>query len=110
MSSPIDYKLIGQRMKAKRKQAGLTQEQLADKLFVTTGYISQLERGISRPNLDTLGEICSVINCDIADLLHDSLHGTTDYLSDEINELYNMLSSSEKSVLFNLLKTYISIR
>ena len=107
MNSKIDYKLIGQRIKLKRKKAGFTQEQLAEKLFVTPGYISQLERGISRPNLDTLSEICHIVNCDIVDLLHDSTESASDYLLDEIHDLYSLLSPKEKSILFELLKSYV---
>lgn len=107
MESGIDYKLIGKRIKAKRKQAGLSQAQLAEQLFYTTGYISQLERGISRPNLDTLGNICSVLCCDITDLLKDSARNSYDYMTDEINELYEKLSQEERHMLYQILKTYV---
>ena len=36
----IDYKIIGKRIKERRKRNDLTQEQLAERADVTVGYIS----------------------------------------------------------------------
>ena len=44
----VDYKLIGGRIKERRKARGMTQEQLAEALSVTVGYVSQMERGVTR--------------------------------------------------------------
>ena len=39
----IDYTNVGKRMKTPRKQAGYTQEQIADALDVTVAFISNIE-------------------------------------------------------------------
>lgn len=39
----IDYTNVGKRMKTLRKQAGYTQEQIADALDVTVAFISNIE-------------------------------------------------------------------
>ena len=72
----VDYRSIGGRIKQRRRAAGMTQEQLAERLFVTVGYVSQLERGISKTNLDMLSKICTILDCDIwlAAVLCLSLH------------------------------------
>ena len=57
----IDYKLIGERIKKIRKACGLTQEILAEKLNVSIGYISQVERGITKISLDLLAAISSIL-------------------------------------------------
>ena len=44
----IDYKLIGERIKRMRKSNGITQEILAERLNVSIGYVSQVERGITK--------------------------------------------------------------
>ena len=38
-------KRVGKRIKQRREQLGLTQEQFAEKLGVATNYISTIERG-----------------------------------------------------------------
>ena len=44
----IDYKLIGSRIKSERIRQKITQEKLAESLDVSVGYVSQLERGITK--------------------------------------------------------------
>lgn len=61
----IDYKLIGRRIQQIRKEKGLTQDNLSEKINVTVGYISQIERGITKINLDTLAQIATILECDI---------------------------------------------
>lgn len=48
---------IGQKIQARRKESGLTQVQLAEVSGVPQGYLSQIERGIRRPSLDTLRKL-----------------------------------------------------
>ena len=50
----IDYKLIGKRIKKQRKEKNMTQEILSEKIDVTVGYVSQIERGFCKVNLDIL--------------------------------------------------------
>ena len=53
----VDYKLVGKRIQAARKQSGMTQETLAEKLDVSIGYVSQVERGVTKISLDLLAAI-----------------------------------------------------
>ena len=45
-------KRVGKRIKQRREQLGLTQEQFAEKLGVATNYISTIERGASFPRYE----------------------------------------------------------
>ncbi len=42
----------------KRKEAGLTQEELANKLFVTHSTVSKWERGLSYPDIALVSDVC----------------------------------------------------
>ena len=44
----VDYGAIGQRIKQVRRSRDMTQERLAEALSVSVGYISQIERGVTR--------------------------------------------------------------
>ena len=44
----VDYPLIAKRIKEARKLAGLTQEQLAEKLNVSQNTIAKIECGLRR--------------------------------------------------------------
>ena len=103
----IDYKLIGQRIKKYRQKQGITQEKFAEYLDVTVGYVSQLERGISKINLERLASIAEYFGCSIMDLLADTSKSDPHYMQDEFFLLYEQLPLSEKTMLMHLLKTYL---
>ena len=98
----IDYKLIGQRIAKERKKAGLTQERLSEKLLVTVGYISQIERGITRVNLDTLAQISSILGCDIAYLITGTAVNSDTYLGDEISRKISSMNKQQKKALLKI--------
>src|SRR5437867_4003679 len=52
---------VGERLKLARKQRGLTQEQLAEKVSVTDGHISLIEKNRAEPSLPVLRELCAVL-------------------------------------------------
>lgn len=53
-----------------RKQAGVSQEELAQRVHVSTGYISHLETGRrGNPSIRLLNKIAEVLNVTVADLL-----------------------------------------
>ena len=99
----IDYILIGKRINEKRKQAGLTQEQLAEKLGVTVGYISQCERGISKINLEKLSEICDILECDLSFFVTGSTPKSTEYLYDELCEKFSNLTPFKKKQVLDII-------
>ena len=96
----IDYKLIGSRIKAERKKLGMSQEALAEKLNVSIGYVSQVERGITKISLDLLGAISSILSCDITTLITESAVKNENYLSSEIlHELERLEPKNRKLVI-----------
>ena len=99
----IDYKLIGQRIKAARKNKSLTQEQLAEQLSVTVGYVSQLERGITKINLDMLARISDILNCDISCFLNGTVSNSSDYLRNEFLEKFDRLSQERKRMVIEMI-------
>lgn len=54
--------LVGRQIAKYRKAAGLTQDQLADKLSVALETISRMERGVNTPSIKTLGRIGDALN------------------------------------------------
>ena len=96
----IDYKLIGSRIKAERKKLGMSQDALAEKLNVSIGYVSQVERGITKISLDLLGAISSILSCDVAALITESAVKNENYLSGEIlHELERLDPKNRKLVI-----------
>lgn len=52
---------LGAKIKTLRLQKGLTQEELGERTNLTKGYISQLERDLNSPSIETLFAILEVL-------------------------------------------------
>ena len=100
----IDYKLIGERIKQARKARGLTQETLAEKLNVSIGYVSQVERGITKISLDLLGAISSILGCDVAALISESAIKSGEYLESEIISEIKKLDNNKRKYILEIIK------
>lgn len=61
-------KQIGSKVKKLRKQKGLTQEQLADKIRVSSTYIGFIEQGQRNPSINTADKIARVLGVKLSDL------------------------------------------
>lgn len=59
----MDWKLIGKRIRNKRLQCKLTQEQLADFAETSNIYICRIENGVAKPTLTKLKKICEALGC-----------------------------------------------
>ena len=65
----IDFVKVGMRIAMYRKEMGLSQEELADKLFVTRQALSKWENGTSIPSIDTLYEISKIFKVSFEEIL-----------------------------------------
>lgn len=65
----MNNQLIGQFIRQKRKEKGLTQKELASKLNITDRAISKWERGICCPDISLLKELSSILDITINELL-----------------------------------------
>ena len=61
-----------------RQQAGLTQEQLAEKLGVGNETVSRIERGVILPSLVRLSDIADHLNCRTEELFTDKTFAKQD--------------------------------
>lgn len=60
---------FNEKLQALRKQKGLTQEELADALYVSRTAVSKWESGRGYPSIDTLKDISAFFNITIDELL-----------------------------------------
>ena len=64
----MDQIKIGKFISEKRKEAKLTQSELAEKLNITDRAISKWENGKSMPDAGIIPELCKILNITITDL------------------------------------------
>ena len=65
----MDQEKIGKFIKEKRKENGLTQEKLAEKLGVSGRSVSKWENGICMPDMSLYKEICNILNISLVELI-----------------------------------------
>lgn len=103
----VDYPAIGRRIKARRKAQQKTQEILAEALGVSVGYISQIERGVTKVNLDTLAEISLELGCGLSELVEGVTESQSCYLERELAERWQRMTARQKQMLLELADTVI---
>ena len=82
----LDYKMIGKRIQSARKDAHMTQDDLADKCGCTGKYVSNIETGKKTPSLDLLTKSSSALEVTVDSLLIDSPLAFSKYYVDAVIE------------------------
>jgi len=61
-------KALGKRIQRYRKQADLTQEELAEKVGISRAYMGYIEQGRNTPSLEILEKIAKKLKISLSDL------------------------------------------
>lgn len=78
---PITAKEIGERIKNRRIELGLTQTEIKNTTGISSGNMSDIEHGNRFPSIPTLIQLCSVLDC-TSDYI---LTGTSPFSENENN-------------------------
>lgn len=107
-------KSIGKKIKLARSRTNYTQEKLAEKLSLSTRYISQLERGIAFGSATTIVNLCKALNIS-SDFLFDDLIGSdnscfNDFVDDRFLASYMKLDDYNKNIVALLTNQLIKLQ
>lgn len=82
----IDYKDLGKRVRELRRQASLTQEELAEQVGISTSFMGHVERGSRVASLETLVALCNALHVTPQYLLSASLTPYDQYMPSGITQ------------------------
>lgn len=99
----MDLNKISNFIKTKRKELGLTQEELAQKLFVTEKAISRWETGRGTPDISLLIPLAKILNVDVSELLNGENKIEEVIKYDELNKKYKFNLPFKLIILFYIL-------
>lgn len=100
---PINYSLIGIRIKETRNQQGISAEELAELANLSSVYISYIENAKRKPSLESLIKICNALGITLDELLYGNLlYNPTEYQTD-IGLLMADCSKNEKRFIYLIL-------
>ena len=108
-------KSIGKKIKLARSKANYTQEELAEKLSLSTRYVSQLERGIAFGSASTITSVCKALNISSDFLFNDLIKGSetgtlSDLVSQSFVENYLKLNNYNKTVVNALTNELVKLQ
>ena len=92
----MNQQKIGEFIRDKRKEKGLTQVELADKLGITNQAISKWERGKNCPDISLLKDLCEILDININELLSGK-------------ELVSVSKEDSEDILVETVRTYTNI-
>lgn len=81
---------IGKKIKNLRLKKGLTQEELGERTDLSKGYISQLERDLSSPSIETFFDILKVLGCSPKEFFDDEARiQKVVYTEEDVTDFYD---------------------
>jgi len=83
----LDYNLLGERIKAIRLEARMTQEKLAEKVDISTTHMSNIENGSTHVSITTLVGIANALGTTLDNLICDSVVRATPQIHGDIARL-----------------------
>ena len=104
----MNLEAVGRRIKEARIKRGLTQEQLAEKLNLSSDHISVLERGAKPPRFETFIAIANALETDANFLLSDVLAVSPAIASTQLSEKLSALPTQEQKKILRILDAMIT--
>ena len=100
----MDLSAIGTRIKMARECAGMTQEDLAATLGMSTTHISVLERGVKAPKLETLVNIANALHVSTDMLLQDVVTCAAEGLASELSAAVMQLAPKDQERILKAIR------
>lgn len=83
----VDYKMIGQRIRAERLKKGWQQAELAFRVGITSSHLSHIETAQTKLALPTIVKIANTLSVSVDELLCDNL--------EQVKVVYDMKIAEE---------------
>lgn len=100
----LDYYEIGQRIRRIRKANGLSQEELAGKVDISTTHMSHIETGNTKLSLPVLVDIASALEVGTDDLLNGNHAETSTGVLGEIAAVLERCTAKEARIIADLVR------
>lgn len=102
----MKYHAIGRRIQNARRNANMTQEELAAIIGCTPQHLSAIERGAKTPRLDTFITIANTLHMSADALLIDVLTHPADSLASEFSSAVAHLSGEMQFRIFRAIRAF----
>ena len=90
--------MYGEKIKAKRRELNLSQEDLADKIFVTRQAISKWENDKATPTMTNLRELSEVFGVDMAYFIGEAVEEKKEIKKEDLEEIKEEKKTKKKII------------
>ena len=103
----MDYYKIGQKIRKFRKAQGISQEELAEKIGISTTHMSHIETGNTKLSLSVFVDIANALNVQTDDLLNDREILGISKANRELSEILENCTAEQLNVVADVVKTVV---
>ena len=100
----MDYYEIGRRIRKFRKANHLSQEELAEKVGISTTHMSHIETGNTKLSLPVLVSLSVALDVQTDDLLFERIEAGKNAVLEELASTFNNCSTQQIKVLNDIVK------
>lgn len=104
----IQYEIIGQRIKQRRKELHIKQMEMAEHIDISNNHMSSIENGREKPSLEILLRICEYLDVTPDYLLLGNMHA--DDVPKNIMERLRSCDSYDLLVIQDIIEVFIERR
>jgi transcriptional regulator with XRE-family HTH domain len=102
---------FNEKIKALRKAADMSQQELADKIHIHVTHLSKMENGHLVPSIDIVQRLMKVFAVSADQLLNEDEKSVVDIQNHEFNEqiaMINQLDEDEKNALIKIINSMLT--
>lgn len=100
----MNYYEIGQRIRKFRKAYNLSQEELAERVGISTTHMSHIEIGNTKLSLPVFVDIANALSVQTDELLHDTPQNNKTSIKQELAEILNSCSPQDAYIITDIIK------
>ena len=101
----MDYYDIGQRIRTLRREKKLSQEQLAEKVWISTTHMSHIENGSTKLSLPVLVDLAAALDVSVNELLAGQSSQCPSAGYEQVKELLNGCSEKQLRIITEVIKS-----
>ena len=99
----LDYYEIGLQVRAARKNRGLSQEELAEKVGISVTHMSHIETGNTKLSLQVLADLASALSVSTDSLLFPP-SASTKTMQAEMNQIFSNCTEQQAIMLMEIVQ------
>lgn len=101
----MDYYQIGQRIRRLRKALGLSQEQLAEQIGISSAHMSHIETGNTKLSLPVLVDISCALHTTTDELLFRHMENQKQIAAEEIRAVLEACTPQEAKIISEIIQS-----